>query len=334
MDVTAKQFKKLIQTNNIVTTLNVLENVTFKNYKSLVTIPNGTHFEKDLTIINCPNFKNIGKGVSVYNLSIEDCHNFTYIDDCLKAVSMKISKCPSFESLGNKIRLGYKSSNLFSNNIIIGNCPKFKHIGKEFKVRNEDLNIKKCPTLENLPEDMSFKGNLLIEDSGVKSIPPTLKSMSAIYLENCPNLTTLPISLKTDGLSIDNCPITSYDGVTIKEYLSLYNQKLYAPFCNIKGKYTTSLDTTTIYSIPIDELPLYINLNLKNDDEAKILIKNILSGDIITYRVALNVKLDSTKYDISSVENIKKALATEINNLTEVEAECAITDIIDLNKLL
>jgi hypothetical protein len=333
MDVTAKQFKKLIQTNNIVTTLNVLENVTFKNYKSLVTIPNDTHFEKDLTIINCPNFKNIGKGVSVYNLSIEDCHNFTYIDDCLKAVSMKISKCPSFESLGNKIRLGAGAYSRY-NTTIIDNCPKFKHIGKEFKVRNEDLNIKKCPTLENLPEDMSFKGNLLIEDSGVKSIPQTLKSMGVIYLEDCPNLTTLPNPLKTDELCVDNCPISSYEGITIKDYLTLSNQKQYTPFYNIKGKYNISLDDTTIYSIPIDELPLYINLNLENDDEAKTLIKNILSGDMITYRVALNVKLDSTKYDISSVENIKKALATEINNLTEVEAECAITDIIDLNKLL
>ena len=209
-------FQKLCEKNHFPDIpITIEENVEFKDFESLRSLPNNLTINGDLTIEGCNHLISLPENLTVSgDFSLENC---SQIRETPKNLTVRgdliMNECHLLTSIGENLHV--------EGSLMVGSLLCIRYKGHRFKNNNGCLNLssisrnvyvggmfnlRKCKELRELPHDLQVRGELeLSECTGIRELPGGI-GCEAINLEYCTNLEILPENLQCqDYLSLREC---------------------------------------------------------------------------------------------------------------------------------
>lgn len=210
-------FQKLCEENHFpAIPITINENVDFKDFESLRSLPDNLTINGDLNIEGCIHLSSLPENLTVSgNFLLEKCpqiretpKNLTVGGDLI------MSECPLLTSIGEGLHVDGslmvgKSETLFYRNHIFEDkegCLNLSSISRNVYVGGM-FNLWGCTKLTTVPNDLRVGVELVLFNcTGIRGLPEGLEVGEDLYLKNCINLEFLPENLQCHGnLNLEGC---------------------------------------------------------------------------------------------------------------------------------
>ena len=101
--------------------------------------------------------------------------------------------------------LGFGNKTLIMKRCDIVDCENFESLGKRFEVSNGSLAIRQSPKLKTLPEMLLVKSSVVLDKTGLISIPENMKFHGLLKLVDCHDFQFIGSGVSVGSIVINNC---------------------------------------------------------------------------------------------------------------------------------
>ncbi|MEM1179909.1 MAG: DUF6745 domain-containing protein [Acidobacteriota bacterium] len=158
--------------------LDLSEGLVIEKVSRLRALPDGLVVRGSLRIFQCPQLETLGR-----NLQIEG--------------DLEITNCPQLKSLGPGLEV--------KGSLKISGCVRFQDLGST--TFGGSLRLLGRMALTRLPDDLRFRGHVVIQRVGIEELPERMNVGGALVLKSCGPLRRLPLWLRTGSdCSVSRCP--------------------------------------------------------------------------------------------------------------------------------
>ena len=133
--------------------------ISFEKCQSLISLGKLKKIEGSLDISDCKNLKHLGKlEIVTGELWCESCFELTSLNNLKESLSINAWNCKNLKDLGNLTKIQLLGSFNYCKNLTsLGNL---KYVG-------QNLYLKDCINLKELPKGLKVEGTIFIEGSGI-----------------------------------------------------------------------------------------------------------------------------------------------------------------------